>query len=382
MSQAPHSHGLAGELVEPDWPLLAEVELHGLLAHYPALGALHSVTWHSPRPFSTAALVRTSAGDWFVKRHHRKVRSVPWLEEEHRFVAHLRRGGVPAPKVQASASGATAIEQGGWSYEVHARAEGADLYRDAQSWEPFQCQTHARAAGRALAQLHGAAEGYTAPARQASVLVSRPQLLADANLLGALAHHLHRQPALAHYLAGRDWQDELARLILPAQAALLPHLPGQPALWTHNDWHASNLLWNADPHQPSVATVLDFGLCDRTFALYDLATALERNAIPWLELDHGGGARADLATVDDLLAGYASLRPLPPAAIDALCALLPLVHLDFAVAEVAYFQGILNNRASADIAWDGYLLRHARWFAEVEGQRLIEHLQQRRGDWA
>jgi Ser/Thr protein kinase RdoA (MazF antagonist) len=304
------------------------------------------------------------------------VRSGPWLEEEHRFIEHLRNHGVPVPEVQVSAQGSTAIESGQWTYEVHALSPGADLYRDAQSWSPFQTTAHAHAAGVALARLHKAAEGLDAAPRQAHVLSSRCHAFTQPDPLAVLARQIEKSPALSRYLANRDWRAELGRALLPAHARLLPHLSTQPPLWTHNDWHASNLLWA----NGEVSCVLDFGLCDRTFALYDLATALERNAIPWLDLDSGGVARADLATVDALLAGYIRERPLPVADIQALIAWLPLVHADFAVSETEYFEGILHDRTSADIAWDGYLLRHADWFNGAEGLRLLDHLRQ--GDWS
>jgi len=370
MSQLLHSHGLAGEIVAPVWAPLTEAELQPLLAYYPQVGPLQRIDWHSPRPFSAAALISTAQGQWFIKRHWHQVRSQPWLVEEHRFIQHLRRHGVPAPDVQVNSHGATAIAHGPWTYEVHARSAGDDLYRDAQSWTPFHSPAHAHAAGTALARLHLAAAGFDAAPRQASVLTSRCHAFTQPEPLAVLAEQIANSPALSRYLAHRDWRSELADALLPAHAALLPHLASQAPLWTHNDWHASNLLW-ADGE---VRSVLDFGLCDRTFALYDLATALERNAIPWLDLDAGGVARADLATVDALLNGYASVRPLSPADLQALAAWLPLVHADFAVSETEYFAGILDDRASADIAWDDYLLRHARWFQGSEGQRLIEHL--------
>ena len=59
------------------------------------------------------------------------------------------------------------------------------------------------------------------------------------------------------------------------------YAPGLAPLWTHNDWHASNLLWSSREPHAEVASILDFGLSDRTSAVYDLATAIERNTIPW-----------------------------------------------------------------------------------------------------
>ncbi|MEG2174869.1 MAG: phosphotransferase, partial [Oscillospiraceae bacterium] len=253
-----------------------------LLRDYPHLGPLRSLHWHSPRPFSAAGLITTGTGTLFVKRHHQHVRQAAWLEEEHRLIAHLHRQGAPVAAVVSNQHGATATAQGEWTYEVHHVAEGLDLYRDALSWSPFQQHQHALAAGQALARLHQAAEHYAAPQRQT------PVLLANA---GLIQHAAPLENINSAYLADKDWHAQLSELLLPWHRELHPLLAEQPPLWTHNDWHASNLLWNADG---SVSSVLDFGLADRTFALFDLATAIERNAVAWLDLDTGGVARADL----------------------------------------------------------------------------------------
>ena len=206
------------------------------------------------------------------------------------------------------------------------------------------------------------------------MLVSNLRIFRQHDPLQAIERALPRQPALARYLAGQDWRRTLAELHLPWHRELLPLLAGQPALWTHNDWHASNLLWRAEGGSAEVESVLDFGLSDLTFALFDLATALERNCVPWLELDDGGRAPADLDAVDALLAGYTSQRPLDRNDLFTLKALLPLVHADFALAEVDYFEGIVGSRASADIAYHAFLVGHARWFGDNEGARLLAHL--------
>lgn len=373
MSQPLHTHGLAGRPVAADWPVLTYDDVNGLLGFFSRLGKLQRIDWHSPRPFSSAALISTDRGEWFVKRHHRQVRVPAWLEEEHAFIAHLRQAGLGVPEVQTSDDGRTALAFGDWTYEIHARAPGQDLYRDAQSWSPFQSRAHAHAAGRSLAHLHDAAEGFQAPLRQAQTLTSRWQLFAQSDAVGALNGFLNEHPTVAAYLGERNWQAELQRHLLPAVDALRPSLASQTSLWTHNDWHASNLLWDA---HGEVESVLDFGLCDRTFALYDLATALERNAIPWLQLDSADQARADLDIVDALLEGYGQQRPLSAQSITVLTAWLPVVHAEFALSEMAYFAQVLGNRESTDIAWQRYLLGHAEWFAGAEGKRLLAHIHQ------
>jgi Ser/Thr protein kinase RdoA (MazF antagonist) len=368
------SHGMGLEPVEPDWPALTEAEVATLLESYGRNDA--RLVWHSPRPFSAAALVQTAGDELFAKRHHPSVRTTTQLAEEHAFLHHLARHGAPVAGVLRDASGRSAIERDGWTYEVHAKAEGLDLYRDALSWTPFQHSAHAFAAGAALAQLHRAAEGFDAPSRCTDVLFSNLNLFGADDPIAAIEATFPHAPALAEYLQARPWKEALSELHLPLQRQLLPYLQRQPALWTHNDWHASNLLWSEDGPQARVVSVLDFGLSDRTFALFDLATAIERNLVPWLELDQGRAAVADLDALDALLQGYASVRPLSRDDLLALAALLPLVHADFALSEIGYFHGLLGSEENASLAYDNYLFGHTRWFLGSEGQRLLDHLRQ------
>jgi len=48
--------------------------------------------------------------------------------------------------------------------------------------------------------------------------------------------------------------------------------------------HASNLLWSDAGDQAEVTAIIDFGLADRTNAVHDIAHAIERNIVEWLEL--------------------------------------------------------------------------------------------------
>lgn len=375
MSTTPHiGHGLGLDPVATDWPALRPDDVEQVLAHFPVLGAAYTIDWHSPRPFSAAAQVRGAQGTFFVKRHHRQVREAAWLQEEHRFISHLAERGAPVVAPLRSAGGASALALGEWTYEVLPLAPGHDSYRDALSWTAFRSLAHARSAGGALAALHRAAEGFAAPRRDTPVLLANLHLSGQSQPLEAIANAAATQPALANYLAGQDWQRTLQELHLPFHRELLPHLSRQPALWTHNDWHASNLLWSDDSATAQVASVLDFGLSDRTFALFDLATALERNCVPWLDLDDGGNAAADLDAVDAVLQGYHSLRPLSRDDLLTLAALLPVLHVDFALSEIAYFDGIVGSRASADVAYHAFLVGHTEWFRRAEGQRLLDHL--------
>ena len=126
-------------------------------------------------------------------------------------------------------------------------------------------------------------------------------------------------------------------------------------LWTHNDWHASNLLWQHD----AVSAVLDFGLSDRTSALHDLATAIERNMVRWLDLPNASDP-VDYAALDALLEGYQSVTPLQPWERKALAALLPVVHVEFALGEADYFLAALGAQDRADLAYETLSARPCR----------------------
>ena len=365
------AHGLAGDHTPPDWPPLTAGEVAALLRGYPALGAPIRIDWHSPRPLSAACLVETEHATVFVKRHHCRVRSLATLAEEHRFIAHLRERGLPIPAVLRDAQERTAVAIGEWVYEVHERAAGVDLYREAISWEPLPDLDHAHTAGRMLAALHDAAADYGAPQRDTHVLVARSELVAAPDPVAALRGQLPQRPGLADYLRGRDWQRDFAELLAPWHAAAQPRLAQQPRLWTHGDWHVSNLCWSGGGSDARISAVLDFGLAAANIALFDLATAIERNAIAWLALDTGlDAAHPDIACA--LIEGYRRQRSLDAADLRLLADLLPLVHVDFALSEVEYFHAITHSRANADVAYDTFLRGHAAWFGTPAGQSLLQ----------
>ena len=361
--------GLNNDEVPADWPAISPREIAWLTGRFPQLHGATAALWHSPRPLSAAALVEGAAGRVFVKRHHHSVRDAATLGEEHRFIAHLAAAGVPVVQVLRDRDGATAVEHAGWTYELHAAGRGEDRYRDAVSWTPLTNVTQARDAGRMLARLHQAAARYHAPQRGTHLLVARDDLIRSHDPVAALIADLGNRPGLARYMARIPWEEQLRHTVLPWHAGLAERLRDEPRLWAHNDWHASKLLWQGD----TVSTVLDFGLASPTSALFDLATAIERNAVAWLELERGADAvRIDTALT--LLDGYRQVLPLSATRMHLLTDLLPVVHLDFALSEVEYFEGVTGSTANADVAWQPFLLGHAQWFGSAEGQALLAAL--------
>jgi len=378
-------HGLGRELVAPDWPPLTDQEVRAVLTGCPGLGlpAAAVITWRSPRPMSAAALVRwpaapgAQARSVFVKRHHVSVRSQAQLSAEHAFAAYLRDRGVPVPAVLRGTDGATARRSGDFVYELHETAAGVDLYRDALSWSPFTSLRHARAAGAALARLHLAAADFPLPERPPAALLGSAAVVLAADPIAGLSRFAARLPDLAGYLSRRSWRADFERHLLPAVLRAGPLLRALPRQWGHGDWHPSNLTWTGYGPDAGVAGVLDLGLVNRTLAVHDLATALERSTVSWLDLPESGRAEADHAAIDALLGGYESVRPLGPLETAALAEVLPVVHVEFALSEVEYFAGIVRSPASSDLAYDGYLLGHARWFAGPAGSAVLAHIRGR-----
>jgi Ser/Thr protein kinase RdoA (MazF antagonist) len=376
MMGEPKVHGLCGDWAKPDWPSLTDREVADLLRHFPdAAGGAARVLTRSPRPFSAASVVETPQGRVFVKRHHASVRDREGLLEEHRLIEHLRSHGTRVPAVLADEEGETAIRSGAWTYEVHALAQGLDLYEQALSWTPFHSTQQARSAGRALARLHLAAAGYDAPPRTAQALVASFSIFSAPEPWPALERYVAARPILAEYLAKRDWRAQTEATLMPYQAGLRRWVQSLPPLWTHNDLHASNLLWSADAEDAEAVSVIDFGLSDRTNAVHDIATAIERSGVQWLALEDGMDNVVHLAQIEGLLDGYEQLRPLTDTEARAIPAMLPLVHAEFALSEADYFLRVLHSEDRASLAWEGYFLGHAAWFRSLAGRRLLDHLE-------
>lgn len=392
------THGLAGSLETPDWPPLTLPEVDALLRRYSQAGGAERLLSFSPRPFSAASVVATPMGRVFVKRHHCSVRDREGLLEEHRLIAHLAQAMevearedsgsdelAPSPLVQpvmTDVDGETVVTSGEWTYEVHPVARGVDVYEDAQSWTPFLCGGHAHAAGRTLARLHRAARSYEAPARRVRQLVSSFTIFAGCGPLEAVDRmytYLKCRPLLREYAEQRDWRASFRDLLIPLQEQLAPWLAYLPPLWTHNDLHASNMTWLVSEsgrcEDAEVLGVIDFGLADRTNAVHDLATAIERNIVEWLRMGEPGSDVAHLDHLDALLGGYEELSPLSYEEARALVAMLPLVHCEFALSETDYFLSILRSPEKAYLAYEGYFLGHAAWFQSADGQRLLDHLE-------
>ena len=380
MSTTQKVHGMDGTLVAPDWPPLTLAEVRALLSRFPTLNEPIEILSISPRPLSAAGVISTSNGRVFVKRHHRTVRDTEGLREEHRFLAHLFHAGAPVPRVYASVNSQTAIQIGEWTYEVHATPQGIDLYEDAISWTPFRATDHAYAVGQALAQLHLASREFVAPRRKTQPLVASFTIFSAPDPVRELDRYLEARPALATDAAVRAHGRQTLELLAPFHAQLQPLLPFLPPLWTHNDLHSSNLFWSDTSDSAQATAIIDFGLADRTNAVHDLANAIERNIVEWLVLVNDPAHPEDVPVHLDhlraLLGGYESIRPLSAEEAATLAPMTALCHAEFALSEADYFLGVLHSRDKAQMAHDGWLVGHARWFTSAAGKQLLSAIEQ------
>jgi Ser/Thr protein kinase RdoA (MazF antagonist) len=207
------------------------------------------------------------------------------------------------------------------------------------------------------------------------VLTSSCAVITAADPLAAVGRLAARRPGLAGYLDRRSWREDLTRYHLPVIHQVASLLPRLGRLWGHGDWHPSNLTWTSAAADADVAAVIDLGLANRTFAAHDLAVAIERSAVAWLDLAGPGQAMVDSPAVDALLDGYQAVRPLTQAELTGVAGLLPVVHLEYALSEVEYFASVVRSPENADLAYNGYLIGHTRWFTGPDGQELLSHLQ-------
>ena len=375
MSTQTKAHGMDGRLVEPDWPPLTLEEVSRLLAEYDDFRGPVAILSASPRPFSAASVVASGGGRVFVKRHHKRVRNVEGLLEEHAFLAHLYSRGAAVPRVLQTTTGATAVERGEWTYEVHEVPDGVDAYEEAISWTPFRRGRHAWEAGAALARMHEASRGFERPAREPRPLVASFSIFASEDPNAAMREYLAARPAIGEDDATRLRCEEALELLQPFHAELRSLLPALRPLWTHNDLHASNLFWSSSGEDARASAMIDFGLADRTNAVHDLAQAIERNVVEWLALvndpEHPGDVCVHVDHLHAMLEGYESVGALTREEAAALAPMTALCHAEFALSESDYYLGVLHAPEKAAMASDGYLLGHARWFRGA-GAKLLD----------
>lgn len=402
-------HGMGTAPEQKDWPDIRPKELMVLQQYYVQLQGCIEILWHSPRPFSSALLVRVSAPEsqqkhemmhvqdassiqssllnldteqmqqqsheYFIKRSHHSFRSVEDLVEEHHFIQFLAQQGVAVPEVLLTQHQQSAVLIDQWVYEVHKKANGLDLYVDHLSWKPFFYPEHAAQAGYTLAKIHQVSARYPVQTeRSARYLVSNQRLLQSDHLSEAIQQRIQQSPALLQFFSEHPLNPIFLKELDQTHQNIKKHFQAEPKIWTHNDLHASNLLWSDATAQAQIRTVIDFGLCDYTCAIYDLAVTIERNFIDWLALEHSQQISVDESGLSAFLKAYFSIsKAIHHPAI--LAELLKIVHIDFALSELEYFLAITRNIQHAHAAYEDWLIGHFNWFQGQQGQQLSEMIQ-------
>ncbi|HEY5265912.1 MAG TPA: phosphotransferase [Acidimicrobiales bacterium] len=374
------AQGMAKDLVAPLWPAMTDDEIRDVLSCYTRkidTSVRPLVLWRSPRPMSTAALVDLAGTTLFLKRHHVSVRTSERLRVEHDLTNHLLDKGCPLPAVLRTLDGDSVVRGGDYIFEVQEQALGEDLYRDVPSWYPFAARAHAVSAGRALANFHCASHGFPLPATPPGVLTNSTQLVTSLNPLDELERLLESRPDLLHAIGTRAVRHDVDHYLRPSIERAAPLLNACSPQWGHGDWHASNLTWSSRESDAVVVAVIDLSLANRTFVIHDLAIAIERSCVDWLDVAGLGHIVADLDVVDALLDGYEELRPLDSHEWATLIAVLPVVHVEFALSEVEYFDRVAHQPHNVDLAYDDFLLGHTRWFKSRFGEDLLNRLRRR-----
>lgn len=352
------------------WPYLTDNDITTLLPRWGVQPDHNPLLWHSRRPFSSSAIVALDdGGRMFLKRHGRALRSADTLTEEHRFARHLARQGLPVSAPLPMLDGQTALATPDYTYEAFPLFTEQDAYRGLDSWRPYHSTAQAASSGTLLAQLHQASETYQAPPRHNPPLISARHPLLGSRLADSLIPWAAEQSGLAAFYPPASLQRDVLPLLAPFHAALHPLLPDDHPLWGHGDWHGANLLWRIEGQDITAARAFDFGMCDQTSAAFDLAVAIERSFISWL--DPNGTPAVQEEQLLAFLRAYDTQRPRSPAEKHLTACWLPLCHVTFALSEIAYYSDILGNKNAAEVSRRDYLIGHAQWFHTARGQALL-----------
>jgi len=208
-------------------------------------------------------------------------------------------------------------------------------------------------------------------------LMNSSALVAASNPQVALRHLMNLRPELVRTPVARALPEDFERYHLDVVNNVSPFLAVLEPQWGHGDWHPSNLAWSSGDADASVVGLFDLGLANRTFAMHDLALAIERSTIDWLDLAGHGEIGVDFDALDSLLDGYVEVTPLRAYEEQALIGLLPVVHIEYALSEVEYYSGVVDNQENAELVYDGYFVGHTKWFREGAGGALLDHLRAR-----
>jgi len=370
------------DVVKPIHNAMSEEELTAVLKRYPDAGLFRRRISNSGRPYSAGTLMETTEGRFFLKKQSRGFRRREDILWRHTVIDHLVRRGFPTPPLLANDEGSSLTELGQAHYELFAAAPGEDRYRELHSWMPFDRVAHARAAGEMLAQFHAVTQDF--PLAGATPLGHSPGTSMSArfdlafapDIIVALGERIAASPTLSQFFSQRRWKEELSLVYPQLHRDVYPYLAGIEPAVTHGDWHANNMFYHGD----GVASVIDFHLADVSFRAYDIAVALDRNAIQWLDILAGDTDAVRFDVLECLLRGYTAVSPLSLHEAELLTALLPIHQLDLALSNVEYYLAQEGKPERAEWAYSVYLRDHARYFLTSPGKRVLAFVRSTAGD--
>ena len=244
-----------------------------------ALGAVQAFEGIAKGSVNTNYRLVTEQGTYFVRLDETRDRSQ--VEGEGELVAWLAENGFPTPEALTDRAGRRVRKLLGKPLQVYPWVPGEDFA--AEKYRPADLTE----AGRVLARLHRAAEGF-------------PRALPNRFGLIATAARWARIRAKARVPAAeiREIDEALG------EVSRVPAPPG-PRGVVHGDWFADNLLFD----KGRIVSVLDFEAAATDHLTFDVATAI--NALCWKPATPD---RFDRRRVDALVAGYEKAKG--PAALD------------------------------------------------------------------
>jgi Ser/Thr protein kinase RdoA (MazF antagonist) len=336
------------------WDPISDAEVEAVLGEGAAAVSRHR------RWLFAVARCRSHRGDVYLKRQPpmgRRLEQVAW---QHRLANHLADRGVPAARALGL------VEHGGHWYEVHEPAAGEDLYAGADSWDPFASETHAAAAGAALARLHLAGADFSdcRPQPQAGFVVQLATVAMSP--IRATASLAAARPAVAEYLDGLRWEEQVAAAYDGVFTRLRAVVSGLPAAPLHGDWQTNNLFFAGD----DVSGIIDFHQADYAPRVLDLAVAVERNCFFWNRISAGDDAAFDLRHAAALVGAYDAVAPLMADERAAFADVLQACQFEYGISFLDYYWGVERDREKADWAWETFVLGHARWWESGPGREV------------
>ena len=235
-------------------------------------------------------------------------RGEPNIAYEAALLLHLKDRGIPVAAPLAAANGAFSV-----ALDLPEGPRALMLFDFLQGDPPGESLVDIEATGRGLAQLHAAAQDYAGPPSRYAL--DLPELL-DAALQRMLTAPTVDEALAQEFCAlARDLHDRFATL------------PSLTRVHCHGDCHGSNNFMTDGPEdggeKSRVAAFFDFDDAGPGLLAYELSVYL------WVQLPRSLETPASAAALERwrrYLAGYTSVRAVPPVDMAAIAPCLALRH--------------------------------------------------------